>query len=119
LTHQERRLPSPQKVIPLKNHANIDYVFFGKITAVVKAADGAGIVSSVILQSDDLDEIDWEWLGGDTTQVQSNYFSKGDTTTYDRGGTHPVSNPQTTLHSISFKIISNNSLRYRLVSNQS
>lgn len=75
-----------------------DYVFFGRITAVVEAAQGAGIVSSVILQSDDLDEIDLEWLGGDTTQVQSNYFSKGDTSTYDRGGTHPVSNPQTTFH---------------------
>jgi hypothetical protein len=102
--------------IPLKNHANIEYVFFGKVTAVVKAADGAGIVSSVILQSGDLDEIDWEWLGGDTTQVQTNYFSKGDTTTYDRGGTHSVSNPQTTLHSISSCVVSNNSLRNRLVS---
>jgi beta-glucanase (GH16 family) len=79
-------------------------LFFGKITAVVEAAQGAGIVSSVILQSDDLDEIDLEWLGGDTTEVQSNYFSKGNTSSYNRGGTHPVSNPQTTFHSISFQM---------------
>lgn len=71
------------------------------MTATLEAAAGAGIVSAFILQSDDLDEIDWEWLGGDTTEVQSNYFSKGNTTTYDRGATHPVANPQTTYHSMS------------------
>lgn len=55
-------------------------------------------MTSVVLQSDDLDEIDWEWLGGDTTQVQTNYFGKGDTSTYDRGGFSPVANPQSTFH---------------------
>jgi len=61
---------------------------FGHVEFVVKAAPGAGIVSSAVLQSDDLDEIDWEWLGGDDNQVQSNYFGKGQTTTYNRGGFH-------------------------------
>lgn len=64
----------------------------------VQASVGQGVVTSFVLQSDDLDEIDWEWLGGDTTQVQTNYFGKGDTTTYDRGAYHPVSNPQTSTH---------------------
>lgn len=40
----------------------------------MKAASGQGIVSSIVLESDDLDEIDWEFLGGDTTQVQSNFY---------------------------------------------
>ncbi|KAI1800276.1 glycoside hydrolase family 16 protein [Daldinia bambusicola] len=70
------------------------YVFFGKIDVELQAAPGTGVVTSFVLQSDDLDEIDWEWLGGDKTQVQSNYFGKGDTTTYDRGAYHDVSNPQ-------------------------
>jgi beta-glucanase (GH16 family) len=74
------------------------YIFFGRVEVVLKAAAGQGIVSSFVLQSDDLDEIDWEWLGGDLTQVQTNYFGKGDTTTYDRGMYHPVANPQTTFH---------------------
>jgi beta-glucanase (GH16 family) len=78
----------------------VEYLFFGKVTAVVEAAAGAGIVSAFILQSDDLDEVDWEWLGGDTAHVQSNYFSKGDTTTFDRGAVHNVDNPQTKFHSI-------------------
>lgn len=64
------------------------YIMFGHVEFVVKAAPGAGIVSSAVLQSDCLDEIDWEWLGGDNGQVQSNYFGKGMTTTYNRGAYH-------------------------------
>lgn len=60
------------------------YVFFGAISVVMKAAPGTGIVSSAILESDDLDEIDWEWLGGTATEVETNYFGKGNTSTYDR-----------------------------------
>jgi len=61
------------------------YIMFGQVSVVLKAAPGAGIVSSFVLQSDDLDEIDWEWLGADSSEVQTNYFGKGDTTTYNRG----------------------------------
>lgn len=64
----------------------------------VRASQGTGVVTSFVLQSDDLDEIDWEWLGGDEFNVQTNYFSKGDTTTYDRGGMSPVGSPQDTFH---------------------
>ncbi|KAG6363801.1 hypothetical protein INS49_008904 [Diaporthe citri] len=74
------------------------YIFFGRVDVVARASVGTGIVTSFVLQSDDLDEIDWEWLGGDTTQVQTNYFSKGDTTTYDRGGFSGVGNPQAEFH---------------------
>ncbi|KIL88331.1 hypothetical protein FAVG1_08410 [Fusarium avenaceum] len=74
------------------------YIFFGRVDVEVQAAPGQGIVTAVVLQSDTLDEIDWEWLGGDTTQVQSNYFSKGDTSTYDRGAFHTVSDPQAAFH---------------------
>lgn len=35
------------------------YVFFGLIEVTMQAAPGTGIVSSVVLESDDLDEIDW------------------------------------------------------------
>ncbi|KAI1410763.1 glycoside hydrolase family 16 protein [Hypoxylon sp. FL1857] len=77
------------------------YIFFGKIDVQVQAAPGTGVVTSFVLQSDDLDEIDWEWLGGDKAQVQTNYFGKGDTTTYDRGAYHPVSNPQDNVYTYS------------------
>ncbi|KAH9228473.1 glycoside hydrolase family 16 protein [Colletotrichum gloeosporioides 23] len=78
--------------------ASKKYMFFGKLEVVLKAAPGKGVVTSVVLQSDDLDEIDWEWIGSDTAQVQTNYFGKGDTTTYDRGAYHPVSDPINAYH---------------------
>ena len=36
------------------------YIFFGSVSVVMKAASGTGIVSSIVMLSDDLDEIDWE-----------------------------------------------------------
>lgn len=69
------------------------YIMFGKVSVTTKASAGTGIVSSFILESDDLDEIDWEWLGADDTQVESNFFGKGNTTTYDRAIYHPVTDP--------------------------
>ncbi|KAE9973005.1 hypothetical protein BLS_007785 [Venturia inaequalis] len=71
------------------------YIMFGKVDVVLKAAPGQGIVSSFVMQSDDLDEIDWEWLGGDSGNVQSNYFGKGQTTSYDRGAFHANPGSQT------------------------
>lgn len=78
------------------------YIFFGRVDVTMQAAPGVGIVSSMVLESDDLDEIDWEWLGGDSTQAQTNYFGKGNTTSYDRGTYQTVSSPQTIMHTYSF-----------------
>lgn len=64
------------------------YIMFGQVDVELQAAPGTGIVSSFFLQSDCLDEIDWEWLGGDNAQVQSNYFGKGNAETHDRGAFH-------------------------------
>lgn len=79
------------------------YLFFGKVDVELTAAPGQGIVTSVVLQSDDRDEIDWEWIGSDTANVQTNYFGKGDDSTFDRGGFSPVANPQTTTHTYTFE----------------
>jgi hypothetical protein len=35
------------------------YVFFGKAEVLLRAAAGIGVVSSIVLQSDVLDEVDW------------------------------------------------------------
>lgn len=60
----------------------------------MRAAPGAGIVSSLVLQSDTLDEIDYEWLGAVNNEVQANYFGKGDTTTYTRSSFHKTAENQ-------------------------
>jgi len=74
---------------------------FGHVDFVIKAAPGVGVVSSAVLQSDCLDEIDWEWLGGDDSQVQTNYFGKGLTTTYNRGAFHAAAGNHDQFHTYS------------------
>ncbi|KAJ4382454.1 transglycosylase [Didymella sp. IMI 355093] len=76
------------------------YIFFGRVSFFLQAAPGTGIVSSAILESDDLDELDWEWLGGTDyeSKVQTNYFGKGNTTLYNRAAWAPASSTQTTTH---------------------
>ncbi|KAK3985707.1 family 16 putative glycoside hydrolase [Cladorrhinum sp. PSN332] len=74
------------------------YFFFGRAEVHMRAAPGTGIVSCIVLESDDLDEIDWEWLGGEPEVVQTNYFGKGNTTTYDRGGYSAVADTQGVTH---------------------
>lgn len=74
------------------------HIFFGQVEVIMLAAHGQGIVSSIVIQSDDLDEIDWEWIGGNTTHVQTNYFGKGNTTSYDRAIWHEIETPQVLYH---------------------
>ncbi|KAL5615366.1 hypothetical protein BROUX41_005414 [Berkeleyomyces rouxiae] len=74
------------------------YIMFGRVEVTLKAAPGVGIVSSVVLQSDDLDEIDLEWLGGRSDEVQLNYFGKGIVSSYNRGTVSKVEDTQGTWH---------------------
>ncbi|CAG8008732.1 unnamed protein product [Penicillium salamii] len=76
------------------------YIFFGHVDVKMRAANGTGVVSIWILESDDLDEIDWQISTWDT-EVQTDYFGKGNTTSYDRGTTVTVSTPEETFHTYS------------------
>lgn len=73
---------------------SVFYIMFGRVEITMKAAPGDGIVSSLVLESDCLDEIDIEWLGGNPDEMQSNYFGKGQTTSYNRGQFHKVEDTQ-------------------------
>lgn len=53
------------------------FLHFGYVEVKMRAAKGQGIISSIVLQSQDLDEVDWEWIGGQEGKVQLNYFGKG------------------------------------------
>ena len=77
------------------------YFFFGRVDVTMKPAPGQGIVSSIVLESDDLDEVDWEFLGGFDNKVQTNFFGKGNTTSYDRMIEYNVATPQETWHTYS------------------
>ncbi|KAK3316250.1 concanavalin A-like lectin/glucanase domain-containing protein [Apodospora peruviana] len=83
--------------------ASTKFIFYGQVDVVARAAPGAGIITSLVLQSDDLDEIDWEWVGSDDKQVQTNYFSKGCDKVFDRGTYEAVANPQAEYHTYTLK----------------
>ncbi|KAL4940231.1 concanavalin A-like lectin/glucanase domain-containing protein [Aspergillus oleicola] len=74
------------------------YIFFGYLEVEMRAANGTGIISTAILESDDLDEIDWEQISTFSDQITTNYFGKGNTTSYDRATTVSVSSPSEDFH---------------------
>jgi beta-glucanase (GH16 family) len=53
------------------------FIMWGQLEMVFRAAPGTGIISTVILISDDLDEIDWELMGGNHSFVENNYYGWG------------------------------------------
>ncbi|KAH9883980.1 glycoside hydrolase family 16 protein [Xylariomycetidae sp. FL2044] len=65
------------------------YFFGGKTEVIMKAASGTGIISSIVWSSDVLDEVDWEFLGGNSTHASTNYFGKGHQD-FHNAGYHPV-----------------------------
>lgn len=64
------------------------YIFWGRYEISLKVAPGRGIISSLMLLSDDLDEIDIEFMGANDTQVTTNIFSKGDVDDHSYGKEH-------------------------------
>lgn len=73
------------------------YFFFGRTEILLKVAPGRGIVSSMMWLSDDLDEVDWEFLGSNTTFATTNYFGKG-RQDWRNGGAHPMTGMQDDYH---------------------
>ena len=55
-------------------------------------------MTAFITMSDIKDEIDWEFLGTKTDQALTNYFGKGNTSSYDRGKEYDMSPPQDDYH---------------------
>ncbi|KAK2595405.1 hypothetical protein QQS21_006879 [Conoideocrella luteorostrata] len=53
------------------------YLLFGRVSVTLRAAEGAGLITAVVLKSDSGDEIDWELLGAYNNQAQTNYFYDG------------------------------------------
>ena len=59
------------------------YIMFGTVELIFQAAKGQGIISTMVLLSDDLDEIDWEIMGGNTSYVENNFYGWGNTSQFN------------------------------------
>lgn len=64
--------------------ASTHYVWYGKICAKMTTSQGKGVVTAFIMMSDVKDEIDFEWVGTDVLNVQTNFYSQG-VTNYNNG----------------------------------
>lgn len=77
------------------------YIMFGHVDVEMKMAPGGGIVSSLVLLSDDQDEIDFETLGGTNNQVHTNFFGHVDLTDYNNDQVLSVDNVNDDFHTYS------------------
>lgn len=57
--------------------ANNHYIWYGKVSGKIKSSRGKGVVTAFILLSDTKDEIDFEFVGADLDNVQTNYYFNG------------------------------------------
>jgi len=73
------------------------YVWYGKVCAKMTTSQGKGVVTAFILMSDAKDEIDYEWVGVDIANAQSNYYSQG-VTVYTNGKNLTVGNTVEKVH---------------------
>ncbi|KAJ9063362.1 putative glycosidase CRH2 [Entomophthora muscae] len=76
------------------------YLTYGRISADIKTSRTGGVVSSFILQSEDKDEIDVEWVGYSLNEVQTNWFKRGIFPEWPAtdGGRHPTDNSWAKFH---------------------
>jgi len=70
--------------------ASSTYMWYGSVKAKIKTSVGQGVVTAFILYSDVKDEIDYEFVGVDLNQAQTNYYFQG-IPKYDQGGNSSVS----------------------------
>jgi hypothetical protein len=66
---------APDTVGTLMSHNH--YMWYGKASARLKTSRGAGVVTAFILMSDVKDEIDFEFIGVDLVNAQTNYYHQG------------------------------------------
>lgn len=57
--------------------ASTHYMWYGKVTAKFTTSGGNGVVTACILLSDVKDEIDFEFVGDELEQAQTNFYSQG------------------------------------------
>ncbi|KAL9083020.1 MAG: hypothetical protein Q9159_006039 [Coniocarpon cinnabarinum] len=74
------------------------YIFWGEVEIQYQAASGQGIISTLTFLSDDLDEIDVEAQGSNSTHVSTNWYGQGDQS-QNNAIWYPVTpSPQSQLH---------------------
>ncbi|KAK3116962.1 hypothetical protein LTR53_002109 [Teratosphaeriaceae sp. CCFEE 6253] len=77
------------------------YIMYGQVEVIMQAAAGVGIISTFDLLSDDLDELDLEIMGGNTSFVESNWYGWGNQSQYN-ALYHECDGPAERMHNYTF-----------------
>ncbi|TVY13433.1 putative glycosidase crf2 [Lachnellula arida] len=77
--------------------ASSTYMWYGNVKATFKSSRGQGVVTAFILLSDVKDEIDFEFVGADLQDAQTNYYFQG-IANYDHGGNISLSDTFNNYH---------------------
>jgi beta-glucanase (GH16 family) len=83
--------------------ATTTYMWYGTVKAKIKTSRGAGVVTAFILFSDVKDEIDFEWVGTDLSNVQTNYYFQGIPSYVNSGNSSVSSNTFDNFHEYEIK----------------
>ncbi|KAL6253078.1 putative glycosidase CRH2 [Rhinocladiella similis] len=78
--------------------ASTHYVWYGKVSAKLSTAAGAGVVTAFILLGDSKDEIDFEFIGVELESAQTNFYSQGVTDYHNGGNTTGLSDVHANMH---------------------
>jgi hypothetical protein len=57
--------------------SSVNYVWYGKVSITLTTSKGQGVVTAGILMSDSKDEIDYEFVGVDLQNAQTNFYAQG------------------------------------------
>lgn len=73
------------------------YVWYGKTSVTMSTSQGAGVITAFILMSNARDEIDYEFVGANVGEAQTNYYFQGDID-YTHGKKLPVDDTRKNMH---------------------
>ncbi|ANB16040.1 Utr2p [Sugiyamaella lignohabitans] len=76
-------------------------VWYGKVSATLKTSHGDGVVSAFIIMSPSKDEIDYEFVGSNVGQAQTNFYYEG-ILNYTNGASISLSSTNESFHTYEF-----------------
>jgi len=77
----------------------IDYLFYGRVTARMETTNATAIGTYMNIQADDLDEMDFQWIGNES-RTNAVYYSRAILHNVTEPNVFNVSSPHTSVHSI-------------------
>jgi Glycosyl hydrolases family 16 len=93
----------PTGITQVRGTLIVDYIFFGRVSAIIKATNASAISTFFNFQADNLDEVDFSCVGNETS-AHATYYSRGGLRNVTEPNVFNVSAPHATFHSKSREV---------------